>query len=68
MEKLLTQFSPPYRVQKSAGYWYVVNRHGGFEVACDCRFQAEDFANEMNLVRASKDLAKLTEAQSGGKS
>jgi hypothetical protein len=43
-----TKFSPPYRAHKSAGQWYVVNAKGGFEIACECRYQAEEFASDLN--------------------
>lgn len=43
-----TEFSPPYRAHKSAGHFYVVNRNGGFEMACNGRHEAEECAREMN--------------------
>jgi hypothetical protein len=37
-----------YQVHKSAnGHWYVINARGDYEIACDCRHQAEEFAREM---------------------
>lgn len=43
-----TKFSPPYHAHRSAGHWYVLNANEGYEIACECRKQAEEFAADLN--------------------
>jgi len=46
-----TEKSPPYHAHLSLGQWYVINSRGGYELACDSRDQAVDYAAAMSLQK-----------------
>jgi len=56
-----TEYAPPYRALKSCGHWYVVNALDGYEVACECRHEAEIMADDLNshAMPTSERLAAM---------